>query len=163
LYFQLDQRTEFLQEIQKAEALNPRSPLRLGSIGFFLALSGDWERGKHLLDKAMKMNNIYPAWYHGVTCSFYYRQGKYDEAYAQAVQYDLPGFFWAPLLRGACLGQLQRRREAEAQIAHLLELKPDFPQKAWHLIQHYIKEDTLIDHVMEGLRKAGLGKIPGNK
>jgi tetratricopeptide (TPR) repeat protein len=155
-YFHLNQRSEFLQEMNKAEALNPRSPLRLGSIGYFLALYGDWEKGKELLDKAMTMNDNYPAWYHGVTCSFYYRQGEYKEAYAEAVQYDIPGFFWGPLLRGACLGQLQRLEEATQQISQLLEMKPDFKEKARMLIHRYVKEDSLVDHLIEGLKKAGL-------
>jgi adenylate cyclase len=155
-YFHLNQRADFLREIEKAKALNPSSPLRLGSIGYFLALYGEWDRGRQLLDKAMAMNDNYPVWYHGVTCAFYYRQKKYKEAYAEALQYDLPGFFWAPVLRGACLGQLQHYEEAREQISQLLELKPDFPQKARPLIQRFIKEDPLVDHVIQGLQKAGL-------
>ena len=104
----------------------------------------------------MAMNDNYPVWYHGVPCAFYYRQGKYEEAYAQAVQYDLSGVFWTPLLRAACLGQLQRPEEAKEQITHLLDLKPDFTRKARQLIQHFIKEDSLVDHLLEGLKKAGL-------
>jgi len=155
-YFHLNQRSEFLREMSKAEALNPRSPLRLGSIGYFLALYGEWEKGMQLLRTAMKMNANYPVWYHGVTCVFYYRQKKYKEAYAEAVQYDIPGFFWGPLLRGACLGQLQRLEEATQQISQLLEMKPDFKEKARMLIHRYVKEDSLVDHLIEGLKKAGL-------
>ena len=155
-YFHLNQRAEFLQEMSQAEALNPRSPLRLGGIGYFLALYGEWDKGMRLLDTAMKMNANYPVWYHGVTCAFYYRQKKYKEAYAEALQYDLPGFFWAPVLRGACLGQLQQYEEAREQISQLLELKPDFPQKARPLIQRYIKEEPLVDLIIQSLQKAGL-------
>ncbi len=155
-YFHMEQRSEFLQEMSKAEALNPRSPLRLGGIGYFLALYGEWEKGMHLLRTALKMNANYPVWYHGVTCASYYRQKKYKEAYTEAVHYDLPGFFWVPLLRGACLGQLQRQKEAGEQVGRLLELKPDFPQKARQLIKRFIKEDPLADHLLEGLQKAGL-------
>ncbi len=156
LHFHLNQPTEFLQEMKKAEALNPNSPLRLGSVGYFLALNGDWERGMQMLDKAMKMNDNYPVWYHGVTTLYYFRKNAYEQAYAEAAQYGLPNFFWGPLLRGACLGQLQRCEEAGEQIAHLLKLKPDFTQKAHILIQRYIKEDSLVDQIMEGLQKAGL-------
>ncbi len=155
-YFHLNQRTEFLEEMRKAEALNPRSPLRLGSIGHFLALYGEWDKGKQLLDKAREMNDNYPAWYHGVMTAYYYRKHEYEQAYAEAVLYDLPDLFWAPLLRGACLGQLQRDKEAAEQITRLLELKPDFTQKARLLIQRFIKEDSLVDHLMGGLKKAGL-------
>ena len=156
LYFHLDQRTEFLQEMKKAEALNPNSPLRLGTVGYFRALSGDWERGKQILDKAMNMNDNYPAWYHAVTSLYHYRQHEYEQAYMEAVQYDLTSVFWAPLLKSVCLGQLQRDKESAEQITRLLELKPDFPQKARILIQRYIKEDSLSDHILDGLQKAKL-------
>jgi adenylate cyclase len=155
-FFHLNQRSEFMREMSKAEALNPRSPLRLGSIGYFLALYGEWDKGKQMLDKAMAMNENYPSWYHGVTTLYYYRQAEYDLAYAHAVQYDLPDLFWTPLLRGACLGQLQRLEEAEEQMIHLLNLKPDFTGKAGILIRRFVKEEELVDHIMDGLQKAGL-------
>ena len=79
-----------------------------------------------------------------------------SRGYTEAVQYDIPGLFWTPLLRGICLGQLERRAEAAEQITLLLELKPDFKQKARPLIQHYVKEDSVADHIMGGLLKAGL-------
>ena len=56
----------------------------------------------------------------------------------------------------AIIEELQRREEAEEQITHLLNLKPDFTKKARLLIQRYFKEDSLVDHVLEGLQKAGL-------
>ena len=154
LYFHLNRRAEFLNEMKKAEALNPRSPLRIGSIGYFLALYGEWDRGKQLLDKAMKMNDNYPAWYHGVTTLYYYRKKEYEQAYTKATQYDLPDLFWTPLLRGACLAQLQRSKEAGEQLNLLFELKPDFQKKSRMLLQRFIKEDSLVDHILDGLQKA---------
>jgi len=103
----------------------------------------------------MDMNDNYPAWYHGATTLYYYRQKEYEQAFTEAVQYDLPTLFWMPLLRSACLGQLQRKTEAAEEINHLLKLKPDFTQKARLLIQRYVKEDSLTDHILDGLHKAG--------
>jgi adenylate cyclase len=156
LYFQLNKRELFYLEIEKAQKLNINSVLRIGSIGHFLALYGDWEKGKQLIDKAMSGNLNYPHWYHGATTVYYYRQYEYKLAYKEAIQYDVPGLFWGPLLRAACLGQLQRQKEAEQNIAHLLKLKPDFKEKARMLIKRYVKEDALVEHIIEGLQKAGL-------
>ena len=133
-----------------------KSPLRIGGIGHFLALYGDWERGKKLLDKAMSRNISYPYWYHGTTTLYFYRQYDYKMAYNEVIQYELPELFWVPLLRAACLGQLQRQKEAEQQIAHLLELKPDFQEKARMLIKRYVKQDELVEHIIDGLQNAGL-------
>ena len=76
--FYNEQKELFFQEMDKALDLNPNSPLRIGSIGFFLALYGDWERGKALLEKAMTQNTGYPLYYHGVTCTYHYRLQHYD-------------------------------------------------------------------------------------
>lgn len=108
---------------------------------------------KALLDKAMNQNIGFPSWYYGATTLYFYRQYRYELAYNEAIQYDLPGLFWGPLLRAACLGQLQRQEETEQQIAHLLELKPDFQEKARMLIKRFVKEEELVEHIIEGLQK----------
>ncbi len=156
LYFHLDNRELFYLEMENAQKLNPNSSLRIGGIGQFLALYGDWEQGKKLLDKAMSRNISYPHWYHGTTTLYYYRQYKYELAYKEAIQYDLPNLFWVPMLRAACLGQLQRQEEAEHQISYLLKFKPGFQEKSRMLIQRYVKEEELVEHIIEGLQKAGL-------
>ena len=107
----------------------------------------------------MSRNVSYPHWYHGATTVYYYRQYEYGLAYKEAIQYDVPSLFWGPMLRAACLGQLERKEDAKPQIAHLLELKPDFKEKARMLIQRYVKEDPLVEHIIEGLQKAGLETI----
>ena len=104
----------------------------------------------------MSRNISYPHWYHGTTTLYYYRKYEYELAYNEAIQYDLPGLFWGPMLRAACLGQLKRQVEAEQQISHLLKFKPDFQEKSRMLIQRYVKEEELVEHIIEGLQKAGL-------
>ena len=76
--------------------------------------------------------------------------------YKEAIQYDVPSLFWGPLLHAACLGQVQRQEDAKPQIANLLGLKPDFKEKVRMLIQRYVKEEELVEHILEGLQKAGL-------
>ena len=79
-YFVFNEREKFFSEIERTLSLNPNSPLRLGSCGFFIALYGDWERGKRLLDRAMENSLGYPRWYYGVTTTFYYRTNDYQNA-----------------------------------------------------------------------------------
>jgi adenylate cyclase len=155
-FFVLNQKEKFLIEIEKALDLNPNSPFRIGAIGFFLSLYGEWEKGKQLLDKAMKQNMGFPSWYYGATTVYYYRLNEFEKAYEEAIKYDIPGLFWGPMLRAATLGQLGRRSDAEVQIANLKVLKPDFESKARYLISRYVKEDELVEKIIEGLKKAGL-------
>ena len=155
-FFVLNQREKFLYEMEKALDLNPNSPFRIGAIGFFLSLHGEWEKGKQLLDKAMKQNVGYPAWYYGATSVYYYRLNEFEIAYEEALKYDVPAIFWGPMLRAAILGQLERKSDAEEHVSDLKILKPDFQSKAKYLISRYVKEDELVEKIIDGLRKAEL-------
>jgi tetratricopeptide (TPR) repeat protein len=155
-FFVLNQREKFLYEMEKALDLNPNSPFRIGAIGFFLSLFGEWEKGKQLLDRAMKQNVGYPTWYYGATTVYYYKLNKFDKAYEEALKYDVAAIFWGPMLRAATLGQIGRRSDAEKQITELKNFKPDFERKARYLISRYVKEEELVEKIIEGLQKAGL-------
>ena len=158
-FFVLNQREKFLYEIEKALDLNPYSPFRIGAIGFFLSLFGEWEKGKELLDRAMKQNIGYPSWYYGATTMYYYRLNEFEKAYEEALKYDVPAIFWGPMLRAATLGQLGRGSDAEKQISDLKVLKPEFESKARFLISRYVKEDKLVEKIVDGLVKAGLHNL----
>ena len=104
----------------------------------------------------MKFNVGFPKWYHGATTLNFYRINNYESAYLEAVKYDTPGLVWGPMLRAACLGQINRINEAKQNMDDLQKLKPDFEEKALELISRYVKENSLVQHVLEGLQKAGL-------
>ena len=155
-HFIMDEKDAFLTEMKTALNLNPRSPFQVGAIGFYLALYGKWNEGKILLDKAMNQNIGFPTWFYGATTIYFYRLKDYKNAYSEALKYSVKGVFWGPLLRAASLGQLGRTSEVEKDILDLIALRPDFETKARLLISRYVKEDKLVEHIIEGLKKAGL-------
>jgi adenylate cyclase len=89
----------------------------------------------------------------------YYRQGEYDNAFAEALKFNHPGLFWDPIMRAAALGQLGRQEEAKTAIEELLTLEPDFRGQGRQLISRYVKVDNLIDIIIKGLQKAGLAGL----
>ena len=95
-------------------------------------------------------------YFHGATTLYHYREHRYAEALAEANRYDMPSLFWGPMLRAAVHGKLHNMNEAQANIDQLLALKPDFEKKARYLISRFVKEEELVDQVMEGLREAGM-------
>lgn len=155
-YFVLEKKDKFLLETDNALALKPKSPFRIGAIGFFLSLYGEWERGKSLLDEAISQSVGFPGWYYGATVLYYYRLNEFEKAYNEALKYNVTGLFWGPMLRAATLGQLGRKSDAEKEMSDLHILKPEFESKAYHLISRYVKEETIVDLIMDGLQKAGM-------
>jgi hypothetical protein len=70
----------------------------------------------------------------------------------------MPSYFHVPAIKAAASGQLGRRDEAQKALQEVLALRPDFAAAAR---QEYAKwcDSELVEHLIEGLRKAGL-EIP---
>jgi adenylate cyclase len=156
VYFFRNQREPFLMEADAALALNPNAPTPIGFLGWLLALYGEWERGLAILEEAIALNPHYPGWFHVAPLFRQVLQGRYAEAYQEALALRLPQLFWDPLLRAALLGRLGRRPEAARALAELLRLRPDFAAAGRFLISCYVKSDGLLDALLVGLRRAGL-------
>jgi hypothetical protein len=60
----------------------------------------------------------------------------------------------------AAHGQLGNRAEAEAAVARLNALNPDFADRAREEFEMWFASESLIESLVEGLRKAGLA-VPG--
>ena len=69
----------------------------------------------------------------------------------------MPSIFWDPLDRASVLGQLGRSAEAKAAIDEMLRLQPKVADDPLRFLNCFIFQDELVDHVLEGLKKAGLG------
>lgn len=154
--FVSNDKEHFFMEADKLLAMNPKSPGRLGLIGFHLSLYGDWVRGKAILDRVMLATSRFPRFFYGATMLYHYRLNEYEQALKEANQYDLPAVFWGPMLRAAVMGQMGKTDGARANIDHVRKLKPDFEKKALYLISRFVKEEELVDQIVDGLRKAGL-------
>jgi tetratricopeptide (TPR) repeat protein len=154
--FIYEEKARFFNLVDHYLSMIRNNSTRMGSVAFHLSLYGDWERGKQLLDGIYQSGIHYPLYFHGATTLYHYREKRYPEALAEANQYDIPSIFWGPMLRTAVHGKMQNKKEAEANIAQLLALKPDFEEKARYLISLFVKEDDLVEQVIEGLRQAGM-------
>jgi TolB-like protein/Tfp pilus assembly protein PilF len=149
----------FRAEVERAVALNPMDASGLGILGVLMDFSGEVERGQQMVEAAMRLNPNCPglvrfgAWIHA------YRQGHYGEALETTVRMNMPGFYHVYAARAAALGQLGHREAAQKALQELLALRPDFAAAArreyskWH-------DAELVEHMLDGLRKAGLEIAP---
>ena len=154
--FVSNNKERFFQEAEICLSQNPRPSMKLGFLGFHLSLYGEWERGKEILDKVMKIKISFPVHYYGVTALYYYRKSEFENSLRELKKYNSKTLFWAPMQRIAVYGQLNMLDEAESDFALLKQLKPDFEEKAEYLLTRFIKEADLLALMLEGLRKAGM-------
>jgi tetratricopeptide (TPR) repeat protein len=146
-----------LVEAERALNLSPRTLFELDSIGFLLTHFGEWERGPALIEKVMQLNPFYGNYCHWALWLNCFRQKDYSEAYRETMRLKKPADFWDPLAKAATLGLLERYDEGERFAEKLLEIKPDFPGKARDLIGRYNKFEEIVERIIEGLNKVGLG------
>jgi adenylate cyclase len=144
------------RELELALRHNSESLAYREVIGWLLALSGDWDQGVALMRDALERNPYcQPCVSHGLWADAVRRQ-DFDAAYAAALEYREPNFFWRELMLTCTLGHLGRIDEAAACAAELQRCKPQFAFRGRRLIACYIKSDELRATIVEGLRKGGV-------
>jgi tetratricopeptide (TPR) repeat protein len=149
---------QFAAQAEEALALNPNNAVALAELGYRFTQSGQLERGVALTRKAMRLNPQHPSYYYVAPMNGHFLRGEYEQALAEALKWT-QDFYWAYVNRAAIYGKLGRRKEAQAEIASLLKLYPDFPKKARQEYRIWFLSDRDTEQFLDGLRKAGL-EIP---
>ena len=121
---------------------------------------GDFEFGLPITRRAMALNPHHPGWYYFSIFDDHYLKHEYEKALATAKKIDMPGHYFYYSSIAAAAGQLGLTEEAESAIDELLKLFPDFPQRARANYELLNLPSQLINHLLDGLRKAGL-KVEG--
>ena len=146
---------EFAASADRALTLNPHDPTILADLGTKLALIGQWGRGLGLLRTAIERNPVHPGWYHLAFALEAYRKRDYNTALELALKVDMPEFYINHFVLAIIYGQLERGDEARSAAARLLELYPEFPDRAMEDLLGPLEPD-LVEMIVEGLVKAGI-------
>ena len=88
-----------------------------------------------------------------------YECGEYEDALSAAIAFGMPGFFWGPLERAAALGQLGLEKAARSEIKRVCDLNPRFSEDPTRFLSCYFPREHVMQHVLEGLEKAGLTSV----
>ncbi len=144
---------------ERAIALNPNDPDSLAHYGMRLVFMGEWERGFALVTKAITLSPEFPDWYRSPRIYYYYQTGDYERALVESQAREVSGL-WRLLFRAMILGQLGRKEEARPAIEAALALKPDVRERFWDMARVWNVPDPHIEHMADGLRKAGLAISP---
>ena len=117
---------------------------------------GDWERGCALVERARQLNPNHPGWYWFAAFWDAYRKQDYRGALEVALKINMPGDFYVPAVIAAAYGQLGELDAARTALRQLLAMKPDFAATAREEFEKWFGPGELVEHFLDGLRKAGL-------
>lgn len=159
IHFQRRDRDGVIRASHRLLELNPNDAASVGAAGFWLALVGEEERGLAYLDKAIAFNPFYPGWFHLPYCLHHFARGEHEQAYARARGINMPEFFWDPLLRAVALSRMERINEAQMALGELLQLKPDFHERAHHYLGTLVFAVDLREQILASLHEAGLPDV----
>ena len=157
LLYQRGDFSAFEEMARKAIELNPGDPENYAFLGNRLYAMGRYEEGVALLRQALAIDPSPPAVHHGVTILDAFRLGNYRAAAKEAETLDVdPDYYLLPVILAALYGELGDKEKAAANVAKILELRPNYAATfRADVTKRHFKPD-LIDHMADGLRKAGL-------
>jgi len=145
----------FRNSADRAIALNPMDGFTVAYMGFLIAYAGEWERGCALSAQARQINPHHPGWYWFAPLIDAYRRSDYRGALDIALKVNMPGFWRTHLALATAYGQLGEQEAARRAVRNLLAIRPDFAAVAREELGKWW-DPELIEHLIEGLRKAGL-------
>ena len=145
----------FRNAAERSVALNPMDGYTAAYQGFLMAYSGDWERGCAWAERARRLNLHHPGWYWFPTVFDEYRKRDYRAALGAALKLNMPRLWRANLALTVIYGQLGERDAARGALLQLLSLKPELATAARQELAKTWDQE-LVEHLMDGLRKAGL-------
>ena len=160
LFFEKDYQA-FRPAAERALALNRMDSSTAAILGNMIAYTGDWEYGLGILERAMQLNPHHAGWYHYVAFCDAYRRHDYSGALASALKVNMPAYHWPHVYLAAAYGQLGEQQRATAALRELHALLPNFGAIAREEFGKWL-DPELTEHLLDGLRKAGL-EIAGEK
>lgn len=140
---------------ERAIALNPMDSFTTAYLGFQIAYAGNWERGCALAEQARKLNPHHPGWYWFPALFKAYRERDYQAALDIGLRINMPGLWRTNFALAAVYGQLGERETASSAARELLAIRPNFNHIARQELAKFW-DAQLVEHLIEGLRKAGM-------
>ena len=146
----------FRNAAERTIALNAMDGGTTAFVGHLMAYAGDWERGCALVEHARQLNPNHPGWYWFPAYFDAYRKRDYRAALEIALKINMPGYFYVSAVIAAAYGQLGEGEAARPALLQLLAAKPDFAAAAREELGKWFGPGEVLEHFLDGLRKAGL-------
>lgn len=135
---------------------NPNDAFVLADLGTWMAYSGAWETGKEWVSRSKLLNPKHQSWLDYIWHLKHYLDGEYEQARDVALKVNLPKNYMVQASLAAAYAMNGEQQLAEETLAHVLELRPEYPADPRAPFRTRGMPQALIEHLMDGLRKAGL-------
>ncbi len=155
-----EDRVVFRNFAEKAVELNPNDTFLLADLGTWMAYSGAWEKGKEWVTRSKLLNPKHQSWVDYIWHLHHYLKGEYQEARDVALKMNLPNNYMVQASLTATYAMNGEQDKAEQALAHLLEIRPDYPEDPRAPFRTRGMPSELIERLMDGLRQAGLDVPP---
>jgi serine/threonine protein kinase/tetratricopeptide (TPR) repeat protein len=149
----------FRTAAERAIALNRMDGCCIADMGAYLSYAGDWEHGIAYVKSALELNPHHPGWYWFGLSTNAYRLQDYSAALDFALKINIPGFPSTHIVLAMNYGQLGQRESAQNALKDLLKLVPNAASVMRPFLSS-IYQPEMVEHIIDGLRKAGLEVEP---
>jgi eukaryotic-like serine/threonine-protein kinase len=157
--FFLRERQQFLNAAQRTLALNAMDGYSTAYMGMLMAFAGEWEKGCALAARGMQLNPNHPGWLWIAHFANRYRTRDYAGALDAALKINVTGSWYPAFALAATHGQLGHSDASQKAARQLQAVHPGFAAVARRELAKWHDPD-LIEHFVEGLRKAGVAGLP---
>jgi adenylate cyclase len=135
--------------------LNPNNPLCIAGLAEWLNYVGRPEEALAVFKQVKQINpHFNPAWWWRTLGVVHFNARQYDLSVADFSRAS-SNEVWSLCYIAACHGYLARSESAAELVAEILRLAPDFSSR-WLLAKEPYKRVADQEHLLKGLRKAGL-------
>ena len=100
-----------------------------------------------------------PGWIHHARFVVSYANGEYEAALHAAMRFGMRDWYWGYIDRAAALAQLGLKTAASLELQRLVLLNHQFPRNPARFLSSYVPNGSLVEHIKEGLEKAGLSRL----
>ncbi|MES0882110.1 hypothetical protein [Roseibium sp. SCP14] len=140
----------------KATSLNPNDNAILAHFALRLALSGSWQEGLAIMDRAIALNPVHPHWYHFPWVFYHYERQEYREALSTLDKIKMPDFFWTHLWRTVLNAELGNDASAQEALAELIAQQPELETDIHDMLSVWLLNENFKERLVLSLEKAGL-------
>ncbi len=143
------QQEEGISATERAVEFANGSPFEMGAAGALLTVLDEGERGKPLIDEAIKRNPALPGWIKWTTAIHQIGCGTHHDATTTSEEFTLPECFWDPLLRSVSLAGVGKNQDAKSAMERAIRLRPELAQRPQELIGRIVTNRDVKNQILE--------------